>query len=59
MLVTAEERFRRLEERLRAAQRDAESAMGYAESSARLHHEAICRLYELISGTYAWPPNPR
>lgn len=37
------------------ALRDAQSAMEYAERTNRMHHQAICRLHEMITGTYKWP----
>lgn len=55
MMVTIEERFRRLEERVAKAERRAESAETYAERSAALHHEAICRLNQLVAGSHSWP----
>lgn len=55
MLLTTEERFRRLEERVAKAERRAESAETYAERSAALHHEAICRLNERLTGSHSWP----
>jgi hypothetical protein len=54
-----------LEEQLRSIRRDvnlsvklAQDAMRYAETSARLHHEAICRLNQLATGQHRWPSQP-
>lgn len=55
MLLTIEERFAQMERRLRDAQKRADDAMGYAERSARLHHEAICRLNHALTGRHCWP----
>ena len=55
VLATVEERFRRLEERVVAAEQRAAAAERYAERSAALHHEAICRLNQLATGSHSWP----
>ncbi len=55
MLVTTEERFRRLEERVAKAEARAASAESYAERAAALHHQAICRLNKLLTGSHSWP----
>lgn len=57
-METMAARFLRLEAAVRAAQKQADDAMAYAESSARLHHEAICRLHQLAAGEYRWPAKP-
>lgn len=55
MLETVAERFNRLQNEIRMAQLRAQRAEEYAESSARLHHAAICRLHHMLTGSYAWP----
>lgn len=56
MLETLERRLARLEKAAADAARRADEAMAYAESTARLHHAAICRLHQLAGGKYGWPP---
>jgi hypothetical protein len=55
-LYTWEERFAQLQRELYAARKAADDAARYAENSARLHHEAICRLHQMITGEFGWPP---
>lgn len=55
VLVTVEEQLKSLRIAVRQAQARADEAMRYAESTARLHHQAICRLNLSLTGSYGWP----
>ena len=54
-LSTLESQLRSLWKAVDEARQQARRAEEYAERSARMHHEAICRLNELVAGTYGWP----
>lgn len=58
MLYTLEDKLRLLRNEVAAAHRLAEDAMLYAERTARLHHEAICRVNHLLTGRHQWPAPP-
>jgi hypothetical protein len=55
-LVTLAERLLMIVTRLGQVERAAKDAMEYAERTARMHHEAICRLNELAGRGHCWPP---
>lgn len=59
MLYTIEDQLRQLKDSVRQAQIAAAEAMSYAESTARLHHDAICRLNEIVTGQRRWPGQPQ
>ena len=58
MLMTLEARLNRLFALVAAAEKRAAAAEEYAERSARLHHLAICRLNEMLTGSHSWPGPP-
>lgn len=57
MLSTAAERFLKLEARITMLELELRRLRHYAESSDRLHHEAIIRLSQQ-AGNRGWPPQP-
>lgn len=57
-LLTPLQHIERLRLAVRQATERAEEAMAYAEKTARLHHEAICALNQMITGSNRWPSRP-